>query len=112
MPKLKKIMRKSSKATEENLNAIEQQTSTQVTIQETIQVTNQANQESTNKLQEIVSSNESAPVEIDPVQTVSNEKLAPKKIGRKKKETIPKALEKTPDAVQNNNLRRSQRSKK
>ena len=44
--------------------------------------------------------------------TVESDKIAPKKRGRKKKETIPKALEKSPENVQIQNLRRSQRSKK
>ena len=38
--------------------------------------------------------------------------VAPKKRGRKKKETLPKALERSPDATKIQNLRRSQRSKK
>ena len=38
--------------------------------------------------------------------------IAPKKRGRKKKETLPKALEKSPDVAKKQNLRRSQRSKK
>ena len=37
---------------------------------------------------------------------------ASKKRGRKKKETLPKALEKSPDVAKKQNLRRSQRSKK
>ena len=50
-------------------------------------------------------------------ETIENEPIAiaqiePKKRGRKKKETLPKALERSPDATKIQNLRRSQRSKK
>ena len=41
-----------------------------------------------------------------------NMAIAPKKRGRKKKETLPKALEKSPNVAKTQNLRISQRSKK
>ena len=76
---------------EENLNLIEMQSNTQsnaptqLPAQTQIQETSQENEPSA---------------------------IAPKKRGRKKKETLPKALERSPDATKIQNLRRSQRSKK
>ena len=73
---------------EENMNLIEMQANTQ--SQETIQ--GQTQLQAPNAPENIV--------------------IAPKKRGRKKKETLPKALEKSPDVAKTQNLRRSQRSKK
>jgi hypothetical protein len=94
--KAKKINEKiveSDQEFEENLNTIEQQASIQLHTEQT-QATEQ------------IQANEQiqTPVEFD--------KLAPKKRGRKKKEAIPNALEKSPENVQKQILRRSQLSKK
>ena len=92
--KAKKLAEKiieSDQEFEENLNLIEMQSNTQsnaptqLPAQTQIQETSQENEPSD---------------------------IAPKKRGRKKKETLPKALERSPDATKIQNLRRSQRSKK
>ena len=94
--KAKKLAEKiieSDQEFEENLNLIEQQSNTQSNAPTQL------------------------PAQTQIHETIENEPIAiaqiePKKRGRKKKETLPKALERSPEATKTQNLRRSQRSKK
>ena len=93
--KLAEKIIKSDQEFEENINLIEMQSNTQSQVPTQLQAQTQLQ----------------APTQLQDT-TGAISRIEPKKRGMKKNDTLPKALEKSPDITKTQNLPRSQRSKK